>query len=157
MIPPVEELGRSLQLVGPVIGPLTPDLVEEAAALHEAENQRPAHRETLRRCIAEYPSAVAVDHGRVVGFVYSDRFAPDLLVLNNLLVAAAYRGQGVGARLLEYVEKTAGPPWRSILLSNSELWPHPPRRSPLEFYRKRGYREIWTTQSTTVMVKDLGA
>lgn len=146
---------RSPKLLEPAVGDLTLALLEQAAALHESENQRPADRESLRYCIAGYPSAVAVDRGRVVGFAYTERLAPDLLLLNNLLVASDYRGRRLGAGLMEYLERSAAPAWASIFLSHSKLWPHPPRRNPLEFYRKLGYREIWATANTTMMAKHL--
>ena len=136
---------------------VTQDLVDAVAAVHEAENQRPADRAYIQQCVSGHPSAVALSEGRVAGFAYTRTLAPDLLLLSNILVAADFRGLGIGTRLLQYLEQEASRDWSSILLSNSDLWEHPPRRSPIEFYLKHGYQKIWQTPNTQVMAKLLGS
>ena len=129
--------------------------VEEVARLHEAQNERPADREYIGRCIADVPSSLALQGERLVGFVYGRSFAPDLLWLTNLLVDEEYRGRGIGRRLFEHVEEQARTRWAGILFSNSDLWPHPPRPSPEGFYLRLGYEKVWTTAHTAVYVKRL--
>lgn len=131
------------------------DDVEDVASLHEEQNQRAADRRYIEQCIRDYPSSIVRQEGRIVGFAYTDRFAPDLLSLSNLLVAEDVRGRQVGSILLEHVEQQAAKDWAGIILSNSELWNHPPRRSPLAFYEKHGYVKVWETEHTVVLAKDL--
>lgn len=136
---------------------IAPDEVEIVAALHERQNERPANRSYIERCIAEFPSAISFHRGEVSGFAYCTRFAPDLLELTNILVTTAHRGRGVGSLLLRHLEAQSARDWAGIVLSNSALWNAPTRQSPLPFYSKNGFQVIWETRHTTVMAKSLEA
>ena len=136
---------------------ISPTDIESVAALHESQNGRPADRSYIERCISGFPSSICLSGDRVVGFAYTNRFAPDILDLANLLVDDDHRGHGIGTLLLTDVERQAVPTWACIILSNSELWPHPPRRSPLDFYVRNGYSVLFETEHTTVFMKRLTA
>lgn len=129
------------------------DDVESVAALHESQNERPADRSYIRRCVADFPSSLCLVDHRMVGFAYGRSFAPDILLLTNLLVDARHRGRGLGSWMLADIEQQAAFKWAYILLTNSELWHRPSRQSPLPFYAKNGYSVLFQTDHTSVLIK----
>jgi GNAT superfamily N-acetyltransferase len=129
--------------------------LDAIAALFERENERPPNREFIAACVEYYPSAVALQDGKALGFIYCQRFAPDILEIANLLVAGDSRGMGVGSGLLAKVETLADTEWASLILVHSLLYPHPPRRSPAAFYGRHGFAAIHRTAASTVYAKAL--
>ena len=68
-----------------------------------------AHRETVenvRDKLASGTSVLALLDGRAVGSVYYSA-APEYVYLGRLAVLPDYRGRGVGAALVDYVERAA--------------------------------------------------
>jgi ribosomal-protein-alanine acetyltransferase len=92
----------------------------------------------VRRCIDHSECAVLVarDRGRIAGFAIMEFLDVDAH-LNLLAVRAGYRRQGVGRRLLDWLEssaRTAG-----VFLVRLEL--RAGNDAALHFYRKLGYGE----------------
>lgn len=129
------------------------DDLDAVAALFERENGCTSQRDFIAKCLEHYPCALALQDGHLQGFIYCQRFAPDILEIANLLVAEACRGMGVGSRLLAEVERLADTEWASLILVHSLLYPHPPRRSPADFYGKQGFTPIHRTSASTVYAK----
>lgn len=125
------------------------------AALFEQENGRAPNHAYIGDCLENYPSAVAEDGDVIAGFIYCNRFAPDILEIANLMVGETVRGTGLGTGLLEEVEQQARGKWASLILVNSTLYEHPPRPSPAGFYLKRGFALIHQTAATAVHAKAL--
>jgi len=57
--------------------------------------------------IRNSPSAGAFDAGRMVGFVYSSRFDPNTLEIEDLFVERYWKDKGVGSLLLQSLESQA--------------------------------------------------
>lgn len=150
-------------ICGVVTRKIALDDVESVAALHETQNERPADRSYIRRCITDFPSSLCLLDHRTVGFAYARSLAPDILLLTNLLVDAPHRGRGLGSWMLADIEQQAALRWSCIVLTNSELLHHPARPSPLPFYAKNGYSILFETDHTSMWIKripqagDLGA
>jgi GNAT superfamily N-acetyltransferase len=107
--------------------------------------------------VSEFPSAVLTDASRVVGFVFTTDFAPDILELANILIDSDYRNQGSGERLIRYVEENAAPKFRAIILVNSVLYPSiGVKRLATTFYKRLGYEIIAATKDTNIFYREIG-
>jgi len=112
----------------------------------------------MRDLLELYPSVVAVaDTGELVGFAFSSAMSPDIIELANLLVATPYRNHGLGAELVREFELAARSEYRTVILCNSELWStlDDGKKSAVPLYERLGYRRLYETESSTVMVKEL--
>ena len=132
----------------------------DAAAIRDLAISELGRTHTLVRLegiLEDYPSAVADRDGELSGFVLGDSFAPDIIEMTNLLVATAYRGQGLGTRLIEAFEIAARERYRAIVLTNSSLRAikHGTKRSAVPLYLRLGYEEIYKTADTTLLAKTL--
>lgn len=109
------------------------------------------------------PSSLAFDAGHLIGFCFCKSFAPDILELANLFVAASHRGRGVGSQLVMHLEsqitspwRAITSPWRAIILTNSMLVEGVPNKRPaVRFYERLGYRSVWSTGPTEVLMKSV--
>ena len=96
---------------------------------------------------------VAVDADRLLGTVALEHAGRAALDLRRLYVAAAFRGQGIGRRLLQHAERTAAAlGYREMLLSTSEL-----QAAAIALYRKDGYQLIREEVATERTSKQAGA
>jgi GNAT superfamily N-acetyltransferase len=95
--------------------------------------------------------------GKMVGFIYSYFFAPDILELANIYIDDTQRGKNIGSRLLhafeDDVRKSA---FNAVLLFNSAGYETTTQKiSAAPFYLKHGYQNIATTEQTKIFFKDL--
>jgi GNAT superfamily N-acetyltransferase len=134
-----------------------PGDAEGIAALIERENHRPADRAMIARRLADVPSAVAEQRGELVGFFYGRRFAPQIVEMQNMLLARRIRRQGVGRRMVEVTENAlyeAG--YRVAIGANSLLHPqaNPERCTAARaFWLKMGWRIALATGATVLLVR----
>jgi len=133
--------------------------VDDAAgisALHVRETMRSCDPKWVAGHLRDYPSVVAHDGGRLVGFAYASQFAPDILEILNILVASDYRGKGIGSRLIRAIEESTAGCFGAILLVNSMLYTGPPDKRPATaFYRRLGYNCVLSTDSSNLFAKVL--
>ena len=110
----------------------------------------------LRKLLSTYPSFLAFSGPDLCAFVFGDGLAPDIVELANLVVAIPYRHQGLGTQLIKCFETEARERYRAVLVSNSNIWTikNGPKRSAVPLYRRLGYREIYSTPDTTVLIKE---
>lgn len=137
----------------------TAEDVDEIAALYEDELRRPADRGRLTDLIAGHPAAVTRgEAGRLTGFCYCERWAPDVIEVLNILVDPCEQSRGAGASMLALVEaESARLGFAAVVAVNSSLYP-PMRhefRDGTAFYTRNGYRLAFQTAATNVFVKDL--
>jgi ribosomal protein S18 acetylase RimI-like enzyme len=93
--------------------------------------------EDVRREISGGRVLVALEGREIVGTVRYD-LKPDCLYVGRLAVLPAYRKRGVGAALMDYVERLATALGRMrIQLATRESVP-----SNLRFYQRLGYRVV---------------
>jgi GNAT superfamily N-acetyltransferase len=125
--------------------------------LHFGELGRPLDEVRVNRLLSNYPSMMAEDSGRLVGFAYSDLFAPDLIELANILVARRLRSQGLGTDLLASFEAVTSKQFGAVILANSTLYKdhRSEKRSPRKFYERAGYKVVFTTSASEVYAKRL--
>jgi N-acetylglutamate synthase-like GNAT family acetyltransferase len=114
----------------------------------------------IAELIDTYPSLVA-NHpdGSILGFVYCDRLAPDILTIANIFVCEHARRQSLGSCLLEGLEVEASAVgWRALVLINSVLYPNKlPGSLVSGFYQRMGYQRALDTGESVVWTKLLGA
>jgi ribosomal protein S18 acetylase RimI-like enzyme len=131
------------------------------AALIRRENHRPADEDAIARSLSAAPSVIAEDEGEVVGFFYGRPFAPDIVEMQNMLVAERFRGRGLGRRMVDVTEdmlRAAG--YRAAIGANSILH----RGTSAErcmaaraFWLARGWRiALATDGGSVVLVRWLG-
>ena len=119
-------------------------------------------RQPLEHDLVDYPSVVATQNGKIVGFAYTLPFAPDILRLENLFVHSEHRNDGIGANLMHHLEhftKENYCEYKFMILDNSLRYPYfkenTPKRSAKNFYERIGYEVIMETADTTVLKKEL--
>jgi N-acetylglutamate synthase-like GNAT family acetyltransferase len=119
-----------------------PEMAELLAELFKLETDFPVNRDRQLRGLADLLQAdksavwVAEDDGKLVGMVslqilISTAEGGSVGLLEDLVVTEAYRGQGVGRRLLASVELWA----RENRLSRLQLLADQSNAAALEFYR----------------------
>lgn len=119
------------------------------------ENTDREPSENLSAYVSQYPSVVAVDNEKIVGFCYSKPFAPDILELMNIFIIASHRGKGNGKKLIKEFELLAFNKFAFIILVNSNLYPTKEvKRLATNFYIGRGYKEIISTSNSKVYAKN---
>lgn len=109
--------------------------------------------------IDTFPSLIAQrPDGSILGFVYCNRFAPDILEVYNIFVCEPARGQGLGSRLIRRLEVEAhAAGWGGLVLINSVLYPNKlPGSLVSGFYEQLGYRRALDTGESVVWSKLLG-
>lgn len=135
----------------------SPADAEIIRALAMGELGRSPRPERLQELLGNYPACVAEAGSDLVGFLFSTALAPDIIELANLLVKVEYRNQGVGSRLIERFESMARPSYDASILCNSELWTvaRGPKLPATHLYLRHGYRVLYATSKSTVMIKEL--
>ena len=145
---------------GVVLGPGRPADAPAIADLIRRENHRPADIVAIAQSLASAPSVVALDRGELVGFFYGRPFAPDIVEMQNMLVAASHRRLGLGRRIVEHAEtalREAG--FRAAVGANSVLHPGTtPERcmAARAFWLRMGWRIVLATGGSVVLVHWLG-
>lgn len=86
--------------------------------------------------VAEAEVYVALDGARVVGVLVMSREASEMLLV-NVAVLAACKGQGIGKQLMHFCEQQS----RLAGCSAIRLYTHERMTENIEIYRKRGYVE----------------
>lgn len=145
----------------PVIRPGNPEDAPAIAELIRRENHRAADEAAITASLAAVPSTVAERDGRLVAFFYGRPFAPDIAEMQNMLVAEAERGQGLGRAMVDAAEealRAAG--YRAAVGANSVLHrgATPERCAAARaFWLRMGWRiALATGGGTVVLVRWLG-
>ena len=137
--------------------------VEDAGAIVDLirrENHRPADEEAIAASLGSAPSIVAEEDGRLVAFFYGRPFAPEIVEMQNMLVADGHRRRGLGRRMVARVEedlRAAG--FRAAIGANSVLHPGTtPERCmrARAFWVRRGWHIVLSTGGSVVLVRWLG-
>ena len=133
---------------------------EAIAELIRRENHRPADVEAIAVSLATAPSIVALDGDEMVAFFYGRPFAPDIVEMQNMLIAASHRRRGLGRAMVARIEddlRAAG--FRAAIGANSILHPGTtPERcmAARAFWVRMGWRILLATGGSVVLVRWLG-
>ncbi len=142
---------------------MRPGVPDDAAAIAELivrENRRPADRAAIASSLATAPSIVALDGGEMVAFFYGRPFAPDIVEMQNMLIAASHRRRGLGRALVARIEedlRRAG--YRAAIGANSILHRGTtPERcmAARAFWLRMDWRIILATGGSVVLMRWLG-
>ena len=140
--------------------PGVPDDAPAIADLIVRENHRPADRAAIASSLATAPSIVALDGGEMVAFFYGRPFAPDIVEMQNMLIAASHRRRGLGRALVARIEedlRRAG--YRAAIGANSILHRGTtPERcmAARAFWLRMDWRIILATGGSVVLMRWLG-
>ena len=132
-----------------------PSDAERLSAMIARELEREISADSIRPRLVDHPSRVAENGEEIVGFVYCQRFAPDLLEVANVLVTRSQRDRGLGSRLLTTLEEAVTPEIGGLVLVNSDLSRGPGGRRPDALYVRCGYRLVFETAVSRVFAKRL--
>ena len=118
-------------------------LVHEAYAPYIARiGKAPAPMlDDYRQVVAEAEVYVAVDGARIVGVLVMSREGSEMLLV-NVAVLAACKGQGIGKQLMDFCEEQS----RLAGCSAIRLYTHERMTENIEIYRKLGYVETHRAQ-----------
>lgn len=136
----------------------SPEDAPEVANLYQLETARHSDIDRITKNMSRFPSVVARDPGgRMIGFVFSVDFAPDILELANIFVLEEHRSSGIGAKLVAELEAAASMAgFRWMILVNSVLNPSASDKRPATtFYEKLGYTVMLDTGPSKVFTKPL--
>jgi GNAT superfamily N-acetyltransferase len=130
------------------------------AQLIRRENQRPADVAAIATSLASAPSVAALDGDELVAFFYGRPFAPDIVEMQNMLVAASHRRRGLGREMVGHAEaalREAG--YRAAIGANSVLHrgTSPERcMAARAFWLRMGWRIVLATGGSVVLIRWLG-
>lgn len=145
----------------PVLRPGGPRDAEGIASLIERANRRPADTTQIGLALATAPSVVAIDGDELVGFIYGRQFAPDVVHLQNALVAPRWQRQGVGRQIFAMAEKALRDEGYRAAIGANSLLHHGaiPQNcaAARSFWLRMGFRVLMATGGTVVLGKWLGA
>lgn len=133
--------------------------VVQIGRLIETENGRSADADEIARDLSNAPSVVSEREGRLIGFIYARRFAPDILEWRNSLVAASARRQGLGRRMvvaMEAATRDAG--YRATIGVNCRLHPGATDAGAMAaraFWLAMGWSIVFATDGSAVVAKHL--
>jgi GNAT superfamily N-acetyltransferase len=135
------------------------DFYDIARLFFEGTGRVITHTE-FRSNMVDCPNAIAILDNKIVGFACTCVFSPDIIRLDNLFVKSELRNQGIGAKLIAFLENNIPLRYRYIILDNSLLYEYyhknlPPKRSAREFYERLGFEPIIITENTVVLKKEL--
>ena len=110
----------------------------------------------IKKSIEKYPSCIAYKDNNIIGFAYTNRFAPDILELYNIFIHPEYRDKGIGGMILDKIEKNTKKRYSAIILVNSILYNNSKnKKNAINFYINNGYSMIGETKSTKIYFKNL--
>jgi GNAT superfamily N-acetyltransferase len=144
----------------PLLRAGTPTDAPAIADLIRRENRRPADEAAIAASLASAPSVVAVDGDELVAFFYGRPFAPDIVEMQNMLIAARFRGHGLGRTMVARLEdelRAAG--YRAAVGANSVLHRNStPERcmAARAFWLRMGWHIVLATGDSVVLVRWLG-
>lgn len=137
-----------------------PDDALAIAALIRRENRRPADVAAIATSLGTAPSILAFDGPEMVAFFYGRPFAPDIVEMQNMLIAQSHRRRGLGRAMVARIEddlREAG--YRAAIGANSILHPGAtPERcmAARAFWVRMGWRILLATGGSVVLVRWLG-
>ena len=137
-----------------------PEDAGAVADLIRRENHRPADEESIAASLASVPSIVAEEGGEMVAFFYGRPFAPEIVEMQNMLIADSHRRRGLGRRIVARIEddlRAAG--FRAAIGANSVLHPGTtPERcmAARAFWVRMGWHIVLSTGGSVVLVRWLG-
>ena len=144
----------------PLLRPGRPGDAPAIADLILRENQRPADTDAIAASLASAPSVVALEGDELVAFFYGRPFAPDIVEMQNMLVAERHRARGLGRKIVGRAEddlRRAG--YHAAVGANSVLHPGTsPERCMVAraFWIRMGWRIALATGGSVVLVRWLG-
>lgn len=134
------------------------------AKLYFEGTGRVLSRPNLRLDLEDYPSVIVVLNGEIVGFAYMYAFSHGIVRLDNLFVRSDLRNQGLGQKIIEYLEKHMSEEHQYMILDNSLKYEYPngtKKKSARRFYERLGFKTIALIQDengedvTSVFLKKL--
>ncbi|MGV6830526.1 MAG: GNAT family N-acetyltransferase [bacterium] len=137
--------------------PATEADVKDIVALFFRGRFRRLDHQIVKSRITNFPAIVAKNGHKLIGFVFSVSFAPDIIEMKNIYISKKYRGLGIGNQLIEAFEEKASENYAGIILLNSRLYKRTleSKKSAKDFYLRNQYQLVASTGETSIYYKAL--
>jgi N-acetylglutamate synthase-like GNAT family acetyltransferase len=130
---------------------VSPEDIPEIDGLYHPYSSRHINVPRVTEALETYPSVAAIESGRIVGFAYCFRFAPDILELANIYVDSQARAAGLGSRMLDFMLSQISDAVEAVIAVNSDLYPvNSKKKRPDTFYLRNGFIILASTRDSTV-------
>jgi len=136
---------------------MTGNDAEDVLALYRGYMRTGQTAARIAHLASDYPAFKATLGNTLVGFCYSNSFAPDVLELCNIYVDHRQHNLGIGSELIRLVHQAAiVDGFSAMILSNSQLYETLlPKRDPRSFYERHGYTVLLETPKTLIYSRAL--
>ena len=114
----------------------------------------------LEYLTSTYPAKAAYNENHeMIGFCYTNQFAPDVIELANIFLIKEMRNKRVGQiLLLDIVRHAYELKYTSVILSNSSLYTsQDEKKDPTSFYVRLGFRILYFTKHTNIYVAEIAS
>ena len=125
---------------------------DEIVRIYRAYRKTTYSTSKIRKILDSHPSCGIRLNNTLIGFCYTEFFAPDIIEVSSVFVVKEWRNKGLGALLLARVHSDAASRgYKAAILSNSMLYEtREPKIRAEEFYVRAGYQKILHTDHTDV-------
>lgn len=126
-------------------------------SLYLEYRQNPYSEVQIKDILAQTPGVGATHDGKLIGFLYFEPFAPDVLELGSVFIKSGYRDKGLGSALLAAgIEGCKASGINALIVANSLLYDtNEEKRSALNFYLANRFERVLTTGNTDVLLRSL--
>ena len=133
-----------------------PKDIKSIASLHSSHYKQHVNTKTLNALAKAGMIYVAERGSKVIAYMIFQDFSPDIIEATDLFVDEEYRGQGIGKELLGAAEDKLSTKYHSVILNTSSLYPESKNSTAADFYLKFGYKMLYDTGNTKIMIKRIG-
>lgn len=111
---------------------------------------------SVKECVENHPHVLAYENDVLIGFIYTNDFAPDILEIYNMFIHPDYRYQGIGTLMMQYTMDHIEEKYQGVIVANSALYDNNEDFvTAVPFYTRNDFDVISKTDNTTVLYRDL--
>lgn len=146
---------RNMSTIRLSLAKTTQDVLNISSLL-QTEAQGSSNHLTISDCVENYPHVLAYDDEQLIGFIYTNDFAPDILEIYNMFIKKDYRYQGIGTLMIQHLMNNIDKKYQGIIVINSSLYESSEEFiSAVPFYNRNDFTLIATTKNTSVLYHEL--
>ena len=129
--------------------------IMNVSSMFQMESKRKLNHIKVKECIDNYDHVLAYDEDKLIGFIYANEFAPDILEIYNMFIHPDYRNQGIGTLMLQHFINNMDEKYQGIIVINSSLYDQNEKFiSAVTFYNMNNFNLIAMTDNSSVLYYD---